>query len=241
AAVVATGTLVANAASDTSSVAMPTAQASMLASVNHGSADAATPEVLRDEAGAQDQAKLSAAEEFAAENNVKCVANSGANSLLGSFAEDSSDIFMPMPEGTFRYTSSYGYRSNPFGGGGQLHTGVDMAAPAGTPYYAIADGVVVVNGAKSGRFGNDVVIKHEINGEVFYSWYIHSYADGIFVEEGQEVKAGEHIGNVGSSGYSTGPHLHFEIRDGSEYSAESVEPLQFMKAHGAIDLQARCS
>lgn len=241
AAVVAAGTLVANAASDTPTSVAVGAQASVLASVNHEATESATPETLLDEAGAEDQAKLAATEEFAAENNVKCIANSGANSLLGSFAEESSEIFMPMPAGSFRYTSPYGFRTNPFGGGGQMHTGIDMAAPAGTPYYAIADGVVVVNGAKSGRFGNDIVIRHEIDGEVFYSWYIHSYADGIFVEEGQEVKAGDHIGNVGSSGYSTGPHLHFEIRDGSEYSANSVEPSAFMKEHGAIDLQARCS
>ncbi len=94
----------------------------------------------------------------------------------------------------------YGYRS--------CHTGVDMGAPTGTPIRATAAGIVVIN-ASGGPYGNHTLISH---GNGLFSMYAHQSRFGS--EEGQKVKKGDVIGYVGSTGYSTGPHLHFEIHVG---------------------------
>ena len=94
----------------------------------------------------------------------------------------------------------YGYRS--------CHTGVDLGAPSGTPIRATAAGIVVIN-ATGGPYGNHTLISH---GNGLFSMYAHQSRFGA--EEGQTVKKGDVIGYVGSTGYSTGPHLHFEIHVG---------------------------
>ncbi len=94
----------------------------------------------------------------------------------------------------------YGYRS--------CHTGVDLGAPSGTPIRATAAGIVVIN-ATGGPYGNHTLISH---GSGLFSMYAHQSRFGA--EEGQTVKKGDVIGYVGSTGYSTGPHLHFEIHVG---------------------------
>ncbi len=94
----------------------------------------------------------------------------------------------------------YGYRS--------CHTGVDMGAPSGTEIRATAAGIVVIN-ATGGPYGNHTLISH---GNGLFSMYAHQSRFGA--EEGQKVKKGDIIGYVGSTGYSTGPHLHFEIHVG---------------------------
>ncbi|HEX6888484.1 MAG TPA: peptidoglycan DD-metalloendopeptidase family protein [Candidatus Nanopelagicales bacterium] len=94
----------------------------------------------------------------------------------------------------------YGYRS--------CHTGVDLGAPSGTPIKATAAGVVLIN-ATGGPYGNHTLVSH---GDGLFSMYAHQSRFGA--EEGQSVKQGDVIGYVGSTGYSTGPHLHFEIHVG---------------------------
>lgn len=96
----------------------------------------------------------------------------------------------------------YGYRS--------CHTGVDLGAPGGAPIHSTASGVVVAN-ATGGPYGNHTLISH---GGGIFSMYAHQSRFGA--REGQTVKAGQVIGYVGSTGYSTGPHLHFEIHVGSK-------------------------
>jgi murein DD-endopeptidase MepM/ murein hydrolase activator NlpD len=106
-------------------------------------------------------------------------------------------------------TDSFGYRGNPFGGGGsEFHPGQDIAAPHGTPVLAPADGRVVEAGWKNG-YGQTVVIDH---GNGLTTRYGH--LSKIEVVEGQELKRGEGLGLVGSTGRSTGPHLHYEVRLG---------------------------
>ncbi|WP_285883512.1 M23 family metallopeptidase [Georgenia satyanarayanai] len=118
----------------------------------------------------------------------------------------------PVAPGTYRVTSPYGYRTHPIFGSYSLHTGVDFAAPLGTPIHAVTDGTVVYTGAgRLGRSSELVIIEHTVRDTTFYSWYVHMYPDGVFVEPGQHVRAGEVIAEVGSNGNSTGPHLHFEI------------------------------
>jgi murein DD-endopeptidase MepM/ murein hydrolase activator NlpD len=105
-----------------------------------------------------------------------------------------------------RITSSFGFRSNPFGGNGrESHKGLDISAPHGSPVKSTADGIVVYAGYK-GDLGNVVIISH---GEDFQTYYGH--LSEIIVKVGQELKASTIVGKVGSTGRSTGPHLHYEI------------------------------
>lgn len=107
---------------------------------------------------------------------------------------------LPMPPGSYRITSLYGPRW------GTLHGGLDMAAPVGTPVYAAGDGVVLEPVGTSG-FGNAVVIRHA-SGEVT----VYGHNSKVLVEPGERVRAGQLVALVGSSGFSTGNHLHFEVR-----------------------------
>jgi murein DD-endopeptidase MepM/ murein hydrolase activator NlpD len=90
---------------------------------------------------------------------------------------------------------------------GRWHTGIDIPAPSGTPIHAGGVGVVSFAGLNTGGYGNLVVITHRLG---FESWYAHQ--SRIAVAVGQRVSGGQTIGYVGSTGFSTGPHLHFEVR-----------------------------
>ncbi|MET8152238.1 M23 family metallopeptidase [Actinoplanes sp. NPDC049668] len=125
----------------------------------------------------------------------------------------------PMPEGSV--TSCFGARW------GRLHAGVDLAAPHGTPIRAAGSGRVVSAGAEDG-YGNAVLIDH---GNGYLTHYGHLSA--ITAKTGQTVKAGDQIGNEGSTGHSTGPHLHFEVHKGSYQNP--IEPTRWMQQHG-VDL-----
>ncbi|HEX8283302.1 MAG TPA: M23 family metallopeptidase [Pyrinomonadaceae bacterium] len=106
-------------------------------------------------------------------------------------------------------TDSFGVRGNPFGGGGaEFHPGQDIAAPRGTPVLAPAEGKVVEAGWKNG-YGQTVVIDHANGLTTRYG-----HLSKIEVVSGQEVKRGDQLGQVGSTGRSTGPHLHYEVRIG---------------------------
>lgn len=103
-------------------------------------------------------------------------------------------------------TSPFGYRTNPFGGAPDFHPGLDIAAPSGTPIVAADSGQVIIAGWVSG-YGNYIAIDH---GGGVSSAYGH--CSRIDVSVGQDVQRGQVIGAVGSTGHSTGPHVHFEIR-----------------------------
>jgi murein DD-endopeptidase MepM/ murein hydrolase activator NlpD len=104
-----------------------------------------------------------------------------------------------------KITSHIGWRKNPFGRGYEFHSGIDIAAPQGSKVRATADGVVEFAGWH-GDYGKTVIIRHP-------SGYLTLYAhlSKIDVKEGQRVKAGDVVGRVGSTGRSTGPHLHYEV------------------------------
>lgn len=104
-------------------------------------------------------------------------------------------------------TSPFGGRISPISGKWEGHSGVDLGAPYGTPILASSDGVVITAGFNTGGYGNYVVIDH---GGGIYTLYAH--ASSLSVSSGEVVSAGQHIANVGSTGWSTGPHLHFEVR-----------------------------
>jgi murein DD-endopeptidase MepM/ murein hydrolase activator NlpD len=103
-------------------------------------------------------------------------------------------------------TSPFGYRQNPFGGGMEFHQGLDIAAPMGTTVQAASGGTVISAGWYGG-YGNYILIDH---GGGMATGYGH--LSQIFVSAGQPVQKGQAIGAVGSTGMSTGPHLHFEVR-----------------------------
>jgi len=114
---------------------------------------------------------------------------------------------------------NYGPLTSPFGyRWGRLHAGVDLAAPNGTPIRAAGAGVVVAADLKL-FLGNHVLIDH---GNGFLTHYGHMSA--ITVTVGQKVRAGQQIGNEGSTGHSTGPHLHFEVRQ----NGTPVNPLGYL-------------
>ncbi len=121
---------------------------------------------------------------------------------------------------TFRFTSGFGIRRDPKGAGRRMHAGVDFAAPKGTPIYATADGVVVAAERESG-YGNVVRIRHELGFETVYA-----HQSRIRVQVGQKVSRGERIGDMGSTGRSTGVHLHYEVH----LNGRPVNPMTYLEA-----------
>jgi murein DD-endopeptidase MepM/ murein hydrolase activator NlpD len=117
-----------------------------------------------------------------------------------------------IPTGRLTYpttgilTSGFGYRISPISGTQRFHYGIDIGASHGTPIVAAADGDVIQVGYISG-YGHSVLIYH---GGGYATFYAHM--SGYAVSSGQHVARGQTIGYVGSTGYATGPHLHFEVR-----------------------------
>jgi murein DD-endopeptidase MepM/ murein hydrolase activator NlpD len=129
-----------------------------------------------------------------------------------------------------RYTSGYGMRKHPLLGIVRMHTGVDWAAPVGTPILAAGDGTIEMVGGKGG-YGNYVRIRHP-NGYSTAYGHMARYADGV--KPGVSVKQGQVIGYVGNSGLSTGPHCHFEVLVNNDF----VNPMTIAVPRG-LQLQGR--
>ena len=122
-----------------------------------------------------------------------------------------------------RISSEYGWRKNPVSGVNKLHAGIDLAAGGGTPIYAAASGYVQVAGWSSGGYGNYVIIYHGkmSDGNTYSTLYGHMRS--VATSAGKYVKQGELIGYVGSTGNSTGNHLHLEVWKGGS-KANAVNP-----------------
>lgn len=117
-----------------------------------------------------------------------------------------------------RIASGFGYRIDPVYKTVKMHAGLDFAAPQGTPIYATADGVVKEAGMSGEGYGNNVVINHGYGYETLYG---HMFR--IKARRGKRVKRGEIIGYVGSTGKSTGPHLHYEVHKNNR----KLDPIYF--------------
>ncbi len=144
----------------------------------------------------------------------------------------------PLQEGSYTETSSFSWRVSPISGQMLMHEGVDWAAAAGTPIVAVAPGTVTEIGYND-RSGNYLEITHELSdGTTFTSLYMHQDGGAIIVADGQTVEAGQQIGAVGSTGWSTGPHLHFEVRDAS---GQPVDPHVWMQNLDAVFPGQICS
>ncbi|WP_244960222.1 M23 family metallopeptidase [Actinomyces faecalis] len=163
----------------------------------------------------------------------------GASGDTAAFAQ-APQVVNPMVAGTYTVSSDYGYRIHPTLGYLKLHAGQDYAAAVGTPIYAAAAGKVVTAGMSSDGTGT-VVIEHKLDGETWYTSYLHMYEDGIYVHVGDEVSAGQLIAGVGSTGRSTGAHLHFEVRTANDSADETtVNPSGWLAEHGAAELTSSC-
>ncbi|MFN3413667.1 MAG: M23 family metallopeptidase, partial [Thermoanaerobaculum sp.] len=126
---------------------------------------------------------------------------------------ESLPAICPLPRGSFEVSSGFGVRVSPFTGSYERHKGVDLAAPAGLPVKATGKGVVLFAGRVGpenpswARLGNVVVVEH---GDWFVTIFAH--LKEVLVGPGQHVKRGDVVGVVGSTGWSTAPHLHYEVR-----------------------------
>jgi murein DD-endopeptidase MepM/ murein hydrolase activator NlpD len=125
-----------------------------------------------------------------------------------------------LPVQSYRLTATFGQFSGLWA---TSHTGLDFAAPEGTPIMAIANGVVTSTGY-DGSYGNKTVLTLEDGTEL---WFCHQSA--ISVSSGQPVRAGQVIGAIGSTGNVTGPHLHLEVRPGA---GDPVDPYEALRVHG---------
>lgn len=125
---------------------------------------------------------------------------------------------MPVANGFIG--SYFGPRSDPFNGGREFHTGLDIDAPAGTPITSVARGIVSFAGVRNG-YGNVVEVDH---GNGYLTRYAH--AEKLLVHVGEAVRAGQVLALVGSTGRSTGPHVHFEVW----HHGKVINPLAFVQA-----------
>ncbi|MGR6328765.1 M23 family metallopeptidase [Sphingomonas sp. XXL09] len=123
-----------------------------------------------------------------------------------------------QPVQHLQFTSNFGIRSDPFRGTAAMHAGVDIPGPVGTPIYATADGIVA-HAARQGGYGNMVEINH---GKGIATRYGH--LSKILVTDGSRVTRGQLIALMGSTGRSTGPHLHYEVR----IDGHAVNPIPFL-------------
>lgn len=143
------------------------------------------------------------------------------NQFLNKFIKNLKYLPVGYPHVNHRH-SKYGYRANPFhGGGSEFHSGVDISGDTGDPIKATASGVVVLADWSQG-YGKCVRVKHKHGYETLYG-----HLSKINVKVGQEVKADHEIGELGSTGRSTGPHLHYEVR----YLGRPLNPSEFLDLH----------
>ncbi|AFY95511.1 M23 family metallopeptidase [Chamaesiphon minutus] len=154
-------------------------------------------------------------------------AGSNAQAATTTFTEDRSNL----AGGEFIYpltspaptTSGFGWRTHPITGSRRFHSGVDIGAPMGTPVVASGSGVIVSAGWLGG-YGKTVVIQHNGIQQTLYG-----HLSEVFVQPGQRIEQGTVIGRVGSTGNSTGPHLHFEARVSTTDGWVAVDPGEDIK------------
>lgn len=161
------------------------------------------------------EAARKAAEDAARKQQEK--ASSYANSAGASVVSGNGTFTHPCP-GYSRISSTFGWREQPLPGASTNHKGVDFAAPTGTPIYAAAGGTVVSSGY-SGKAGNRIVINH---GNGLQTIYMHCHK--LYVKAGTTVSKGQNIAAVGTTGNSTGPHLHFQVMSGGT----PVNPMNYL-------------
>jgi murein DD-endopeptidase MepM/ murein hydrolase activator NlpD len=137
-----------------------------------------------------------------------------------ALAEGVPYLEWPLKPGSYWISSPFGNRYHPILGQWRLHTGVDLAASSGTTIRAAGDGIVLDAGWMGG-YGLTVIIAHTSTVSTLYA-----HASSVLVSGGQTVSEGQSIARVGSTGWSTGPHLHFEVR----VDGEPKDPTKYLPA-----------
>ncbi|MUG72520.1 murein hydrolase activator EnvC family protein [Paenibacillus validus] len=165
----------------------------------------------------QEAAKQRALQEAKAAEAAK---SKGAKAAGPVYTYSGGKFGYPLPK-VVNMSSDFGTRKDPFTGRSSTHNGIDFPSPAGTSILAAEDGVVIVASWWSG-YGNTVIIDH---GKGVWTLYGHIRNDGIVVEKGDTVKRGQKIAEVGSTGRSTGNHLHFEVR----INESPVDPKPYLR------------
>jgi murein DD-endopeptidase MepM/ murein hydrolase activator NlpD len=190
------------------------------------SASVATPALANSAAAASDAFRVKP-EDVAANKTALGVSDPEFRALHDSWGQTSgasrkTAVSIPSinPVESMRMTSQYGYRTDPFQGRRKNHKGLDIAGPIGTPIYATADGVIGRAQWVSG-YGKYVEIEH---GNAIQTRYGHLSAMNVY--SGQRVRKGDVIGFMGSTGRSTGSHLHYEVR----IAGEPVNPNSFLES-----------
>lgn len=135
----------------------------------------------------------------------------------------------PLDTQYMQSASGFGQREAPTAGATSWHDGIDFSGPGihGKPIYAPAAGIVDQAGPAQG-YGNWIIINHDINGQKVSTLYGHIDDGHVFVRAGQRVQAGDHIADVGNSGVSTGPHLHFGVYPGGWKQGKGVDPMPWL-------------
>jgi murein DD-endopeptidase MepM/ murein hydrolase activator NlpD len=137
-------------------------------------------------------------------------------------------IQWPFPTGV-PISDGFGYRSSPGGIGSTNHQGIDFNPGMGAPIQVVADGTVrLAQKSDAGGYGCYVIVDHNVNGLEFASLYGHMQCASVAMSKGDSVKVGDLVGKVGSTGTSTGAHLHFEIHDASD---TPIDPMPWMTEH----------
>jgi murein DD-endopeptidase MepM/ murein hydrolase activator NlpD len=149
---------------------------------------------------------------------------------LDQLEQGAASIPSARPIAAANFTSGYGVRSDPFRGRAAMHAGIDLAGPIGTPVYATADGIVARSEYNNGGYGNLVEINHGPGIQTRYGHLSQRIA-----QPGQRVRRGQLIGLMGSTGRSTGSHLHYEVR----IDGRAVNPIPFMQPANSLAALSR--
>lgn len=174
--------------------------------------EAAAAEAEKKQKEAAEAAAAAKKAQAAAAAAKKNTASTGSSGSSGSSSGGSAGAPVISGNGTFAHpcpagyvSSTFGYRTQPIAGASTNHKGIDFAAATGTPIYAAAAGTVISAGY-AGNAGNMLVINH---GNGLLTYYMH--CSKIYVSAGQTVSRGQNVATVGTTGNSTGPHLHFQV------------------------------
>ncbi|GAA2885388.1 peptidoglycan DD-metalloendopeptidase family protein [Microbacterium esteraromaticum] len=147
---------------------------------------------------------------------------------------------MPLAAKSYTLSAWQGPRCMPMPGASTAHGGVDLAAKSGSPIYAVAAGVVTATVSGSTSVNGRIEIKHTVGNVTYTTKYLHIWSATTHVKVGQVVAAGQQISSVGSSGNSTGPHLHLELWEQSTSGNRQLDPVPWLKTRG-VDLAARAT
>lgn len=169
-----------------------------------------------------------------ADRIITALTDRGAPSTSASPLE-TTNVAFPLPDGSWTITARFGPRTDPITGLAGFHHGTDFAARAGTLIRSATDGRVINAGMIAGT--GTITVLSTVGGTPTAIVYLHMPADGIDVHPGQVIAVGQIIGAVGSTGHSTGPHLHFQVQPGG-VSASAIDSLAWLDAHHATTVKA---